>query len=41
MTAIQTMTKEEWAEVKSQREILESALNLSDNGVSDRASGAV
>jgi len=41
MTAIQTMTKEEWAEVKSQREIVESALNLSDNGVSDGASGAV
>jgi len=41
MTAIQTMTKEEWAEVKSQREIAESALNLSDNGVSDGTSGAV
>jgi len=41
MQAIQTMTQEEWAAVKLQREIAENALNSSDNGEGDGTSEAV
>ena len=41
MQAIQTMTREEWADVMSQREIAERTLNSSDNGMGEGASGAV
>ncbi|KAL3771166.1 hypothetical protein ACHAWU_004789 [Discostella pseudostelligera] len=41
MQAVPTLTREEWADVMLQREIAESALDSSDNGMGEGASGAV
>ena len=41
MQVLQTLTREEWADVMLKREIAESTLNSSDNGMGEGASGAV
>ena len=41
MQTLQTLTREEWADVMFQREIAESTLNSSDNGMGEGESGAV